>query len=186
MPHGKIAFDSVEKLIPQLKSRFPDLKTFLYVGWRHDCHPWWHDTFAKQLGAETTVLDIFPKNISELNDQVNKGRYKVSAVVGDVRKLEELFPLEKFDLIFWDHGPEHVNEQDLISTTHMLKSHARCALIYCCPWGRWSQGPSDGNEHERHQTSVTPEMLQALGLTVQKFGDSGQEHVGELVGVFYR
>lgn len=186
MPHTKRVFDYFETdMIPRLA--LLEVKSMLYVGWRHDCKPWWHDHMARQLGVTLGVLEIFQKNISDLEHLVWEGRYDVKSIIwGDARKPEESIVEGFWDLIFWDHGPEHVDHDDLCTTTPKLLKHAGKMLLYCCPWGNWPQGEEDGNVHEVHRNSVTSEQLSNLGMTVKTFAEPGQQNEGELVGWMFK
>ena len=78
---------------------FPDTRSMLYVGHRSDTDPWWWRTFAPALGIERiAVLDIDEMNLrtaSHITDEL---------YLGDLRDID----LPRFDLIFWDEGPEHL------------------------------------------------------------------------------
>jgi hypothetical protein len=181
MPHTKRVFEYFETyVIPFLKQN--DCRSMLYVGWRHDCKPWWHDYMAKQLGGSLGVLEIFPKNVDDLERQVWSGRYDVVSIIpGDAR--DPRLTDGMWDVIFWDHGPEHVTFEELQTATPRLFGYVRKVLVYCCPWGDWPQGAEDGNEHEVHRNAVTTNHLTALGMRVTTFGAEGQENEGELVGI---
>lgn len=183
MPHTKRVFDALESNIPWIKERAGDPKSLLYVGWRRDCKPWWHDTFCPKLGIERVgVLEIFPKNLNDLEQEIWAGRYNVTPILGDARKPHLSLKPREWDIIFWDHGPEHVSAEDLEKATQLLKMFAGRLLLYCCPWGDWPQGPEDGNEHEIHRNAVTTEQLTKHGMMVTEFGKIGQAGEGELLG----
>jgi hypothetical protein len=189
MPHTQRTFEGLQADLPAIREKIQP-KSLLYVGWRHDCKPWWYDTMCKELGIDqVSVLEIFPKNVADLELKVWEGRYDLQVHRGDVMQYAyELFRhdiKDAHDIIFWDHGPEHVNDDDLIQTTRMLKNAAKL-LIYCCPWGLWPQDATDNNEHEIHRTTVTQEMLEGFGFEVKMFGQPGQEGEGELLAYFYR
>jgi hypothetical protein len=159
----------------------------LYIGWRHDCSPWWHDHMGKELGGPLGVLEIFPKNLDDLEREIWLGRYNVASIIaGDARDPASHIRKGYWDVIFWDHGPEHVTLEDLKIATPRLIDHAGKALVYCCPWGDWPQGEEDGNCHEVHRNSVTVEQLDSLGLFVTSFARAGQQNEGELVGVRFK
>lgn len=200
MPHTKRVFDWFDANTELFRKRNP--QTFMYVGWRHDCKPWWHDTFANNLGVLGTmtkpgrdsqfyrsrVLEIFPPNADDLERQVWAGRYQVGIVHGDVRKIDELVREgDKIDIIFWDHGPEHVTLPELVETTEKLKKVTGQHLIYCAPWGEWPQDAEGGNDAERHETALTEAMFKGMGLSTFTFSKNGkpdQENEGEIVGLW--
>jgi hypothetical protein len=176
-------FDHFEQsVIPLLKRN--GIRSMLYVGWRRDCKPWWHDHMAKELGVtDLGVLEIFPKNVADLEQQVWAGRYDCRVIQGDARDPKKSIGLNDWDLIFWDHGPEHVTAEDLKVATEELFRCCRKALLYCCPWGDWPQGEEDGNVHEVHRNAVTKEQLFDLGFTLFSTGAEGQQGEGELVAL---
>ena len=183
MPHTKAMFDIFEQwMIPHLKDY--NIRSMLYVGWRRDCKPWWHDYMAKELGVQDLgVLEIFPKNVADMEQAIWSGRYNCRVIQGDARDPKKSIGLHDWDLIFWDHGPEHVTAEDLRLATEQLSRCCR-VLLYCCPWGDWPQGEEDGNAHEVHRNAVTPEQLLDLGFRVRKIGAPGQAGEGELVGIW--
>jgi hypothetical protein len=183
MPHTKRVFDYFEQsVIPLLQKA--GCRSMLYVGWRHDCKPWWHDYMAKQLGGPLGVLEIFPKNLADLEHAVWNGRYDVASVIaGDARHPDCALVKGFWDVIFWDHGPEHVTWEDLKLATPKLYDYAGKALLYCCPWGEWPQDEEDGNQYEVHRNFVTKEHMFELGMTVKTFGEPGVKGEGELVAL---
>lgn len=184
MPHTKVVFDALENNAEWFKKRAGEPKSLLYVGWRHDARPWWYDVFCKKLGVEKVgVLEIFPKNIDDLEQEVWAGRYEVKPILGDVRNINAYVNKDEYDVIFWDHGPEHVSWEDLQKTTPLLYDWAGRLVLYCCPWGEWPQGIEDNNEHEIHRNYVTKEQFLELGLSTITFGTPGNSDPGgELVG----
>lgn len=184
MPHTKEMFDWFAAFgIPLFRDE--RVKSMLYVGWRHDCKPWWYDHMAKALGVTRVgVLEIFPKNITDLEQEVWNGRYECEVIKGDARDPGKSIKPGEWDLIFWDHGPEHVSQEDLKVATEQLYAHAGRALVYCCPWGDWPQGEEDGNPHEVHRNTITDEKLREVGfntdLCVIHFGQPGQASAGEV------
>ena len=187
MPHTRRAFEALEKSIDGIKEKARDPKSLLYIGWRRDASPWWHDKFCKDIGIERIgVLEIFPPNFHDLERRVTEGRYRVKPILGDARKIDQYTSPGEYDIIFWDHGPEHVSLEDLQKVTPVLATYAGRMLLYCCPWGEWRQGPEGSNLDEEHKNSVTPEQLINMGLHVMTFGESGQDKEGELIAVYLK
>lgn len=185
MPHTQPAFDVLDRNIVSISERCAPI-SLLYVGWRRDCKPWWYDKFCHDLGVKKVgVLEIFPRNHAELEQQVWSGRYDVEPILGDVRSIRKHVEPGEYDVIFWDHGPEHVTRKELIDTTTDLCLMAKRLVIYCCPWGEWPQGAEDGNDHEVHEHAVYPEQLQELGMTVITTGSPDQIGEGELIAFHF-
>ncbi len=185
MPHTKAAFSVVESMIPTIRASQP--KSLLYIGWRHDASPWWYDIFCKHLGVErVAVLEIYQPNFSDFSAAVKTGRYVAKPILGDARKLSEIVGKGEYDVIFWDHGPEHVSFDDLQKATPMLHEMAGKLLLYACPWGEWKQEAEGGNLDEEHKNYVTVDQLVGLGMTVQTTGESGQEKEGEIISFLWK
>ena len=166
----------------------PD-SAFLYVGWRHDCDPWWFNVFCKRLGTtDVSVLEIFKKNVEDLRRLMQEGRTPAIWIIpGDVREIDEIVPKDRFDFIFWDHGPEHISQEDLETTHRKLLDCTTNVLMYSCPWGVWEQGPEDHNEHEIHRNSIYEETFQRLDASViDKTGAPNVENRGELVAYWFK
>ncbi|MHB8407964.1 MAG: hypothetical protein ACYDHY_07760 [Acidiferrobacterales bacterium] len=176
MPHTKRMFDlAEEQFLPRIQEL--GIRSLLYIGWRHDAKRWWHDTLGK--GLTKGVLEIFPPNADLLEQEVWAEKYDCRVIVGDARAPESV---GDWDLIFWDHGPEHVTWEDLQGATLKLKDRARVGLLYCCPWGHWPQGSEDGNGAEQHLFDVTPEHMRALGAAqVWQTGGPDQKNEGEIL-----
>lgn len=188
MPHLKAAFDVLDSKTEEIKKRLGEVNSLLYVGWRHDCHPWWYTKFCPALGVKKIdILEIFPPNFSHAENMAWAGKFGVetNVILGDV--TEFVRPALSYDVIFWDHGPEHVTFDQLIMTTESLSWMSKL-LIYACPWGEWPQGAEGGNIHEEHKMALEPHHLKSLGMDVCAVGKSGQipGNEGELISMFWR
>lgn len=183
MPHVKPAFEFLDAHANEFKELVKPL-SLLYIGWRHDGSPWWYDKFGPAMGVtKFGVLEIFPKNVADLEMKVWDGRYNVAVIEGDARKIAAFVKPGEWDVIYWDHGPEHVTWEDLKECTPKLFDVAGKMLLYSAPWGDWPQGMEDGNEHEVHRNSLTLEQFQELGFyNTACFGGPSQTLEGELCG----
>lgn len=184
MPHVKDAFDLIDRLTPNWAVFQP--RTMLYVGWRHDCHPWWHRTLAPALGIEkVTLLEVFPPNVSDAEEKIWNGYFKVptNVIQGNILEPTRYFNKGEFDVIYWDHGPEHVTKAQFDVITPILQNMRNKLLLYSCPWGDWPQGAEGKNEHERHLWSVDVKDMQDLGMSVYTVGKPGQQNLGEIVAI---
>lgn len=194
MPHVKESFDWFNDNAARLKKLARDPKTFLYVGVRHDMRSWWHDRLCKDLGIQSASAleiygpnaDVFERTVVDAAHQLRDDYKLVRRVIrGDVRQLNTLTRPGEFDVVFWDHGPEHVAEEDLRLATPMLQGMIGRMLIYCGPWGTWPQGPEGGNCDEEHKCVLHPQLMEELGMTeTVTFNGYGQEHNGELVSIW--
>ncbi len=143
----------------------------LYVGHRGDTHPWWHDTFAKRIGASRiAVIDI------------DKGNLQTAAHVtselyhGDIRQND--CPRD-FGIVFWDEGPEHLPREESLEVIRWLAERNRRVLI-SCPWGYQQQGagPSDP---EFHHWGPQPADFESIGMTARTFGTEFPGGHGNLI-----
>lgn len=176
MPHTQRAVD----WFTENSGIFTGVDSMLYVGFRSDSPTWWIDTFGrKMLGTRRFgVVEIFEKNCELVRGKFND----IECFHADVRCLDDTIVGMSWDMIFWDHGPEHVSTVDLIAVTPSLMVAARKWLLYCCPWGVWPQGALYDNEHERHYP-VYPETFEGLGMTTVRLGtvDQSSAQPGELI-----
>lgn len=176
MPHTGRVFDHFNQgLTVELKKFSP--QSMLYVGWRSDCASWWNNQFSQELGIQKIgIIEIYAPNFEGARNRFPS--YDV--IHGDVREIEKYTTKGQYDMIFWDHGPEHVSKDDLVACTPKLFDHSGKILLYCCPWGNWPQGAEGGNTNEIHY-DVDKETLTDLGMTVIPFGSPGQSSGGELI-----
>jgi hypothetical protein len=83
---------------------------------------------------------------------------------GDVLSLT---PRVKYDLVFWYHGPEHV-ERELLPEYLKHLEEIGDLVILGAPKGPCPQGVVDGNLLEAHRWDVYPEDLQSFGYTTSE------------------
>lgn len=187
MPHVKAAFEWFDKNIDLLKVLSKGSRSLLYIGIRHDTSPWWYLDLCKRLGIErVSVLEIFPKNLGDFEVQCWSGKYgsdggTIGTILGNACQIGDYVSPGEFDIIFFDHGPEHLDPQDFVLATQELKEHAGKLLLYSAPWGEWPQGEEDGNCHEVHRTVLTPELLTSVGMTSATVNQLGMGGEGELI-----
>lgn len=176
MPHVQRAFQYFnDSLIEELAELSP--QSFLYVGWRQGTNQWWKDHFVDRLRiSRVGILDIFEPNYRKACSAFPQ----TNVMLGDVREIEKHVFKGEYDIIYWDHGPEHVSSTDLAECTPRLYDYAGKALVYSCPWGHWPQGAEDGNVNEIHY-DVDDVMLERLGMKLRKLGAPGQNSNGEIV-----
>jgi hypothetical protein len=152
---------------------FGPIDSMLYVGHRGDTSPWWRTTFRDVLGGpELAVIDIQAGNLQTAAPFVSR------LIHGDIRACADA---RRFDLIFWDEGPEHVPREDALLTLSGLAPF--CRVLISCPWGYQPQG-SGPTDPEFHHWGPEPEDFAAIGMSSRCFGvrfhDGGQGH-GNLI-----
>ena len=161
MPHVGQAFDWFEDNWDIFKPL--EIKSMLYVGLTNSTKEWWKNEFCDALGIETVaIIDIFGPNCV-----CARRRYPdIEVIQGDVTKIGNHIKREQYDLIFWDHGPEHAEESVLTHALDQLKEYAGKCVITACPWGNFPQKAIYGNAHEEHKFDVFPSHFEPSGYTV--------------------
>lgn len=184
MPHVSQAWDWLFGNIDLFKKHVP--KSMLYVGHRYDTKLWWYDRFGKKLGIERYgIIDIWRPNLTDAELRFSMRDEKFEFILGDVRELQKHVTPGKYDMIFWDGGPEHVDEHEVGPATELFKSLGARTILYFCPWGEWKQGPEDGNHAEIHRFDVFPELFVGLGMTAVTFNTRDQIGSGEICAYWF-
>lgn len=95
---------------------------------------------------QVSYLEIFKPYIDKFKD----GKYPI--IHGDVTKIDEVIANGTFDIICWFHGPEHVDQNKLLSTFDKLYNSANKAIIAAAPWGKYYdyQEELHTNPYEKH------------------------------------
>ncbi len=175
MPTRGEAMTFLEQSAPLL---FGPVGSMLYIGHRHDTHPWWRTGFAKALKSPLiSINDIDAENLRGSRDVVPEC---VGFHHGDIR-IPGAVP-DGFGLVFWDEGPEHVPQKEALETILMLKSRHDQVLI-SCPWGYQKQG-TDPRDPEFHHWAPMPEHFEEIGMTARVFGEMFPAGHGNLVAWF--
>ncbi len=149
----------------------PDLYKYdsvLYIGARPDRYDYM-DVFAR-LQYKVTVIEPFAENYLWL---------RTLPWIDEVIRMEVqelIFWEEKYDVVFWWHGPEHVEEDELHGIVKELEKTANKMVVMGCPWGKVPQGAIFHNPYEKHLWDVTPEHfdgydVECLGM-VNKSGSN--------------
>lgn len=152
---------SLWRLYPEI---FTENRTVLYIGAREDRFDY-SDMF-NHFKIEITILEAWEKNCEVLT---KKG---LNVICGDVRNIENIPGItgNKWDLVFWWHGPEHVEADEVQETIIKLMKLRSNVVVLGCPWGVFEQGELGGNPYERHVSAIYPEMLEYCGYTVEALG----------------
>jgi hypothetical protein len=122
------------------------------------------------LGHKLTVLEVWRPYADGL---INDERVE-HMVLGDVTKLGDAeFPVDEFDFVFWWHGPEHVDKAGVVEAIPELEARVKSGgmIVIGCPWGFFAETPHDGNPHQSHVSTWTPDEFQALGFTTTTAGE---------------
>ncbi len=149
-----------ERLDLALKDLLNPGMSVMYVGARADRIQ--HiDTFKD---CEVTILEISKVNIEELR------LLDYEIVEGDIRQYK---PKGEYDIVFWSHGPEHLNLEDIPVTLLHIEDYTNIVVVLMCPWGVYEQDIEHDNVYERHLSHLQPEIFEKLGYTVEVQGDEG-------------
>jgi len=149
---------SLSRLVPSLfTERF---RSVLYVGAN-----WFGTAFLlefKRAGYDVTIVEPFPRNCESLTKEHGDLFDSMEQCL-----VEDFKPLDgrKYDVIFWWHGPEHVEEERLPDILKYIEGLANYLVILGCPWGRYKMGANYGNPYERHRAYLYPEKFIDLGYT---------------------
>jgi hypothetical protein len=126
-------------------------KSVLYFGFDKDSRFDWYD-YLQKLGFDTfDVIEGFESNVQFIKDNY-AGKFR-NIFLSDIRNIEKL-NLSKYDLIYWEDGPEHVRKEDLEILLPKLEKLARVIVI---------EGPGydsnvperEGNKYSEHVFSLT-------------------------------
>jgi hypothetical protein len=145
---GQERFDAVKSLARDI---FEVPYTVLYIGAKKD--RWDLVPEMHQCGCLITVIEVFHKNAVELR----KSEYFENVIHGDVRYIEYLdLGREKFDVVVWWHGPEHIQKSESKEIIAKLEKLANRYVILGTPWGLVKQGISGKNFYEVHLSFWDP------------------------------
>ena len=109
-------------------------------------------------GYEVTVLEAWPAYAQVYEEHPDVAR----VVVGDVR---EVSLGERYDVVFWWHGPEHVERSEVEPALRKLEQIADLVVVGC-PWGRYEQSDVGGNPYQAHRCSLYPGEFRHWGYRV--------------------
>lgn len=150
----------------QLLRAMPDIlnyRTIFYIG-ISQVREEMFNLFVKK-NYETTIMEAWQPNVEALRPRFPK------IIQGDIRDLNALKLLPRFDIVMWWHGPEHVEERELPEILTWLHAKAKRYVIVACPWGVYKQGEVKGNPYEKHLSFLYPEFFQNLNWKTSVIGE---------------
>lgn len=165
--------------LKQLEEKIPDIwnyETLLYIGARvvEKTRERWDGMrmipqFIKaHYGID--ILEAWKRNVEELN-KFNEEKNVFNKIIhGDVRNIRTLVK-QKYDIIMWYHGPEHVEEESVKPTLKYLEFLANYIAIAACPWGHYKQASIAGNYYEIHISHLYPEFFEYIGWQTDTLGE---------------
>lgn len=149
----------IRPFIPQL---FNNPGMLLYIGARPDAHSWLDELI--EAGHTVSILEVWEPNVIEMH-----GLYDIPITLGSVLEIDEIY-INPFDYIFWWHGPEHLNIDEIPAILPVLEERTRRLIALACPYGLYPQGAHEGNPYEEHKTTLYPEFFAQRGYEVKTDG----------------
>ena len=157
----KQRFKQIRRNIPIFFTH--ELKDLLYIGVSKK-HFQFKD-YLHELQYNITLLEIYKPNLeSYLN--------KYICINADIVKFETE---QKWDVIMWWHGPEHISKEELESTLKKLETMAKKLIILGCPFGKYVQGIVNNNPYQIHKNYIYPKDLIKLGYLVETIGNQDRQ-----------
>jgi len=152
---------SLERLAPDLFK----YKSVLNIGARTSRFNYGQE--FREAGYNITVLEPFKPNVEYLRTLL----WIHEVIQGDVRDLKVFKEREqKFDVVFWWHGPEHVIEEDMIKVIPELEKICNHLVVLGCPWGHCPQGEIHNNPWEKHIGHYSYYVFEEFGYDVECLG----------------
>lgn len=135
-------------------------KTLLYVGAGNRLQLF--DEFVKN-GYEIDIVEVYQPNILKLQD-VSGIR---SIFCADIMRFA---PNEKYDVVLFWHGIEHLDYYQVPKLLVRLKKMARKLIVFGMPYGKYEQGAVYDNPYEVHKTHWYPDDLKGFKMNVSTIG----------------
>ncbi|MDD4804176.1 MAG: hypothetical protein PHN69_03295, partial [Candidatus Pacebacteria bacterium] len=154
-----------DKRSENLIALVPDVfkhKSVLYIGARPDRTDFLQNFI--NAGYEISILEIYKPNVEYFK---NNSRF-TEVIEGDVKEFNTS---KKYDVVFWWHGPEHVEEDKIKNTLKKLESITEYDLVLGCPWGSVMQGNDhNDNPNEEHINFIKTGYFENMGYKTSYFG----------------
>ena len=149
-------FDQIKRNIPSFLTQ--EFKDLLYIGVGK--YRFQFESYLNNLNYNITLLEAYSSNLKKYI-----GKYVV--INADITKFETG---DKWDVVMWWHGPEHISKEELKPTLEKLERIAKKLVILGCPWGKYLQGTIGGNPYEVHKAYLYPKDLLKLGYLIETIG----------------
>jgi hypothetical protein len=156
----------VEKNLPELFTT--KYQSVLYIG-ANQKRQHFVDRFEKSNYNEIVILEVFKENFEFLKTKFNQTTSGIFDVIhGDVRDIDKILK-KTFDVVFFWHGIEHLNESEIESILKKLERISK-VVVLGLPYGKYEQGPEYGNPFEEHLSAIYPSFLENLGYKTDVLG----------------
>jgi len=146
-------------------------KSCLYVGAHHKRFE--QAERIKKVVSYMDLLEIWLPNVEYLKKNIETTPFR-NIIQGDVRRVQKIVK-QKYDLVMWWHGPEHIPQEEIPATVKHIKKVTNKVIILGCPWGVYEQGAAYGNPHEEHRCHLHPEFFQKMGLLTTTVSQPGHK-----------
>jgi hypothetical protein len=120
------------------------------------------DDFVKR-GYICDIVEVYAPNVLKLKDVPGIRTIYLSNIL-------TFYPTERYDVVFFWHGIEHLEKKSLKGLITRLKSYTNKLIVFGCPYGIYKQDALYGNPYEVHVTAWYPEDLKILGLNCDTIG----------------
>ena len=115
----------------------------------------------KQANYNITIVEIFKPNYDILFNYHQEAFDDIYN--GDIENFIPIPNNKTYDVVFWWHGPEHVEEHRIAPIVSHLEKFCNGIMIFGCPWGRYKLGKAHNNPYEVHRAYLYPEKFIELG-----------------------
>jgi len=153
-----------QKRTQSLKRLIPDLFTYksvLYIGARNKRIDY-GDMFRENQ-YQITIVEIFKPNVKYLKTI----KWIKDVIHADINTFKTN---NKYDIVFWWHGPEHIEKSKLQGIISKLETFADVAVVLGCPWGDVVQANKDNNPYERHISYLDCGDFESMGYKTEFIG----------------
>lgn len=147
----------------QLVACIPDVfdyQTVLYVGAGNRLQMFDHFVDRKY---EIDIVEVFLPNVMKLGSV--KGIRTIYN--SDIRYFRTQ---NKYDVVFFWHGIEHIQRDELLPLTNKMKTYANKLIVLGMPYGEYEQGTIYDNPYEEHVTAWYPEDFPIRGFKCDTIG----------------
>jgi hypothetical protein len=118
-------------------------------------------------GYKMDILEIWKPHIDYYREVNSNFNLFNKIVHGDVREVDKYSELDdKYDVVFWFHGPEHIMKKELPDTIEKLKQKTGKLLIMACPYGESHSPARGGNVYNEHVAELYTEDFYGMYLEV--------------------
>lgn len=149
-------FEQIKRNIPSFITQ--EFNSLLYIGVAKTRFQL--QEYLDDLNYTVTILEAHTPNLSQYLDKYN-------VINADITKFETK---DKWDVVMWWHGPEHIAKEELKPTLQKLERMANKLVILGCPWGLCLQGEYGGNPYQVHKNHIYPLDLLKLNYSVETIG----------------